>query len=164
MKRGAMEKHCPKCERTKSLSEFYRNKSRKDGLSSYCKDCEREYKSSPHMRAVAVRATTRYHQTARGREAHRIANQKYRGSRKAQRQKAKSTKRYQQNNPRKTKAHRAVNDAIRRGHLPPVHTQTCNECGAQAEHYHHEDYTRRLDVTPLCRQCHESKHQEEQCG
>lgn len=33
------EKHCPKCDETKPLSEFYRNRSAHDGLTSYCKPC-----------------------------------------------------------------------------------------------------------------------------
>ena len=32
-------KHCPKCQKLKSRSSFYSNKSRKDGISSYCRLC-----------------------------------------------------------------------------------------------------------------------------
>lgn len=33
------EKFCPKCGETKALSEFYKDKTRKDGVYSYCKPC-----------------------------------------------------------------------------------------------------------------------------
>lgn len=33
------EKRCPQCKEIKMFSEFYKNKSRKDGLSVYCKSC-----------------------------------------------------------------------------------------------------------------------------
>tara|TARA_R110000744_G_scaffold21626_14_gene55856 strand:- start:53 stop:694 length:642 start_codon:yes stop_codon:yes gene_type:complete len=34
-----MSKHCKKCDTTKELSSFSRDKRRKDGLQPYCKDC-----------------------------------------------------------------------------------------------------------------------------
>ena len=38
-------KKCTKCKEEKSLSEFNKNKSKKDGLGSECRDCCREYHS-----------------------------------------------------------------------------------------------------------------------
>ncbi len=38
-----MSKKCPKCEETKDNSEFYKDKSRMDGLTTYCKECENDY-------------------------------------------------------------------------------------------------------------------------
>lgn len=34
-----MNKYCPKCEENKSLSEFHTNRSKKDGVNGYCKNC-----------------------------------------------------------------------------------------------------------------------------
>lgn len=39
------EKFCPKCQTTKSVSEFNRNKLQKDGLQYACRTCIRNYKS-----------------------------------------------------------------------------------------------------------------------
>lgn len=36
-----MSKKCPKCKKIKDCNEFPRNKSRKDGLYVYCKDCSK---------------------------------------------------------------------------------------------------------------------------
>lgn len=36
------EKRCPACEKIKLHSEFNKDKSKKDGLRNYCKDCEKE--------------------------------------------------------------------------------------------------------------------------
>ena len=33
-------KFCPKCKRDLPLSMYYKDKSRKDGLSCYCKECK----------------------------------------------------------------------------------------------------------------------------
>lgn len=37
-----IEKRCPHCGQIKSISEFGKNKTRKDGLSGYCKVCNNE--------------------------------------------------------------------------------------------------------------------------
>lgn len=37
-----MEKYCPKCKTTKNISEFRKNKSKPDGLGSYCSKCAYE--------------------------------------------------------------------------------------------------------------------------
>lgn len=37
-------KKCSKCGRELPLSEFNKDKSRKDGLQSYCKSCQKQYK------------------------------------------------------------------------------------------------------------------------
>jgi hypothetical protein len=51
-----------------------------------------------------------------------------------------------------------VRDAITRGDLPKVSTCTCEDCKVQAQDYHHEDYSKPLDVVPLCRKCHIKRH------
>ena len=35
-------KKCPKCGRELPVSEFHKNKTHKDGLSGYCKECQKE--------------------------------------------------------------------------------------------------------------------------
>ena len=42
MNGAALTKRCPRCEKTKSVSEFCKNKSSYNGLCSYCKPCSRE--------------------------------------------------------------------------------------------------------------------------
>ena len=34
-----MDKLCTKCNKTLHSSDFYKNKARKDGLQTYCKQC-----------------------------------------------------------------------------------------------------------------------------
>ena len=36
-------KRCPKCGETKAPAEFGKNRSRRDGLQDYCKECNRRY-------------------------------------------------------------------------------------------------------------------------
>lgn len=53
-------KRCPTCEATKSLSEFPRNRSTRDGHGGHCLVCHRErlraYRSTPEGRAASSAA------------------------------------------------------------------------------------------------------------
>jgi len=42
-------------------------------------------------------------------------------------------------------------------HGPPS-AKTCSSCGAKAAGYHHSDYNKAEEVTPLCASCHGKKH------
>lgn len=37
------EKHCFKCNETKTIDDFYKNRTRKDGLHGNCKSCQKYY-------------------------------------------------------------------------------------------------------------------------
>lgn len=55
-------------------------------------------------------------------------------------------------------AHTAVARAVRRGVL--TRTWICFECEAPSTdvRFHHDDYTRPLDVLELCPPCHDARH------
>lgn len=53
----------------------------------------------------------------------------------------------------KREARAAVGRAVRRGQLPPASACQCVDCGGQARDYDHRDYSRPLDVEPVCRSC-----------
>ena len=40
-------KHCTKCDTTRSVDEFHKNKRRKDGRVSWCKSCAQEWRDKP---------------------------------------------------------------------------------------------------------------------
>lgn len=50
-------------------------------------------------------------------------------------------------------AHVEVNKAVARGDLPAAATQTCADCGDPAAAYDHRDYSKPLDVEPVCNPC-----------
>lgn len=52
-----------------------------------------------------------------------------------------------------TQAGTAVGRAIRHGQLVRPASLACVDCGVQAEHYDHRDYTQPLKVEPTCRKC-----------
>lgn len=55
----------------------------------------------------------------------------------------------------KVLARNATTNARRRGELKP---QPCVDCGKSPSQAHHEDYSRPLDITWLCRDCHLVRH------
>jgi len=40
---GMKRKICARCDKRRSVSQFYKNRKRPDGLDEYCKDCRRAY-------------------------------------------------------------------------------------------------------------------------
>ena len=52
----------------------------------------------------------------------------------------------------------AVTWAGRKGVLPHVAEMNCEDCGKQAQHKHHEDYSKPLEVSYLCAKCHKARH------
>ncbi len=143
-------KPCRKCGST----ERYKPKpGRKTGA---CKACQKAYdkawqQANPEKQQARVKAW-------------RKANpEKQRAKTKAWQQanpeKVKSnTDKYRKNNPEKYAAQAIVNNAIKRGDLPRVSTCDCVDCGVPAVNYHHEDYSKPLEVEPLCKKCHVKRH------
>ena len=80
-------KYCPKCKMEKELSDFRKNRSRKDGLKCWCRDCCQE-------------DDRKYQHTEAGRRAKR-----------------KSDRNQRQLHSRKIEARSAVNNAIATGKL-----------------------------------------------
>lgn len=139
-----MSKKCTKCGESKNISEFYKNKIRKDGHSNRCKPCESEahkinwkiyYKENKE--AIINRA-----KMVRQRDKDKIKNRH---------------RRYIKNNPDINHAHQAVQFAVRQGKLMPIKSLTCLYCGEKAKEYHHyKGYSKdnQLSVIPLCASCH----------
>ena len=55
--------------------------------------------------------------------------------------------------PLAAKASALVMRAIKLGDLPSLGGVLCFDCGAPATDYDHRDYTKPLDVDPVCRSC-----------
>ena len=79
MSETIVTKRCSKCKITKSISEFYKNSSQKDGYCYWCKDCTKQ--------CLLV-----YAASEKGKEVHRKARRKYKQTEKGQ----KCEERYQQ--------------------------------------------------------------------
>ena len=43
--------------------------------------------------------------------------------------------------------------AVKSGKISPAHTKMCVDCGYQAQVHDHRDYTKPLEVDPVCKSC-----------
>lgn len=61
-----MSKFCKKCKQTQPLESFYKDKSKKDGLSTTCKSCRKkqmaEYRANPEIAERARVRARKWHQ------------------------------------------------------------------------------------------------------
>jgi len=74
---------------------------------------------------------------------------------------ARSSAAYIKRNPLKRAAHTFVQTALRSG---VIEKETCECCGADDAHAHHEDYRKPLDVQWLCHACHTWWHKLRRAG
>lgn len=151
-------KTCRGCAETKPLDGFYRHPQMGDGYLNFCKLCViarvKKY-TDDHHGEVLEKYRARYYakdMTEQQKLARREA-----GRRHLERNKDKA-RQWSASNPKKRKAHIIVGNAIRDGLLIPKPCERCSYgIGVQA---HHEDYSKPLDVTWLCRPCHGMRHRE----
>ena len=148
---------CLKCPINKPVSDFYTDRSRKEGHCRWCKSCMNAYQRSERGRAAHNKANAKYQQTPKGKAAIRKGVAKH-----SKTPKGKATmKRFRVRHPNQIKAKSAVNNAIYHGRLPSVNTRQCHYCPEQAEQYHHYlGYEKEhwLDVMPACLICHRKEH------
>jgi hypothetical protein len=64
---------------------------------------------------------------------------------------------WSRSNPEKRRAQKMVETAVRTGKLP---RSPCERCGSLKAEAHHEDYSKPLDVSWLCRKHHLARHRE----
>lgn len=169
-------KTCTQCGDTKPHLEFYTNRTRKDGLSDQCRACVRLYREATRemqRRTYLEHAEERRRYAREHRKAHRDAylerkrqtnalpeeRERQRQWKVANREAIRAyNKRYRDNKPYVAIAGTAVLTAVRAGKLPPVSQCECFMCGKQAQDYHHVDYSKPLDVFPVCTSCHKRWH------
>lgn len=148
-----IEKTCDRCNKTKPIKEFSKDKSRRDGYQYQCKVCNKIWAQSKKGK----HASDLYNQSKKG----RLVRNRYKKTDKGKKTRNKNTRQYTKENPQRIKANKAINHAVENHSFPRITTQTCADCGQQAQHYHHESYAKKdwLNVIPLCAKCHKERHQ-----
>jgi hypothetical protein len=136
-------KKCWKCKLEKTVSEFSKNRYKRDGYASQCKPCSSFYSSKFSKTQKFKINTKRYKQSPKGK---------------------KSAAKYMLNlykrHPEKVRARNSVQYAIRTGKLKHPTEYQCSYCISGAQQYHHRSYDKKdwLKVTPVCKLCHKSIH------
>lgn len=83
-------KHCPKCNKTKFITEFPTKRKRKDGHDTYCKRCAYEYHSQwEHLPEVRDRIHERYKRKMSDPEKRKQENERLRDLKQTPEQRAK---------------------------------------------------------------------------
>ena len=146
-------KICGKCGLAKDPSEFYKDRSRKDGLAYRCKKCADEVSNAWLAKNRERRnETTRIWAKAHP-EGHRITSKAWL---KAHPDRRKERERlYREKWKDKHHARQAVKYALKTGKIT---RQPCEICGDPDTHAHHEDYSRQLSVRWLCVKHHAEIH------
>ena len=147
-------KICSTCKEGKPFSEFYRNRTAKDGYNNVCKKCAYEYQKDWKERNIEkVRADGRRNKAAqREREGEEATKQKWNDWYEKNKEHRRAYQRARQDK-RKSYAHNALQYALRKERIiRPEHCSSCDkECKPDA---HHPDYDKPLEVIWLCRSCH----------
>ena len=149
-------KTCLRCKTNQPLENFSRDRSRRSGLSAYCRTCMNKQGKQVYLRIMndpklhAVRRTQ-----------HRAeANRRYKKNPEVACVAASAA--YARHLDR-NRARRKVRLAVASGALSKP--KTCSQCNGvplpRRLHGHHEDYAKPLEVEWLCSGCHGDRTREQ---
>ena len=92
----------------------------------------------------------------------RLAQKREKGYRKlTSEQNIEKKRREQERHPEKVKARRRVSYRVSSHKWARAAFFKCSDCDAQAQCYHHEDYSLWWSVEPLCNKCHGKRHRKD---
>lgn len=134
-------KRCQRCKKNKKKSNFTKNKSQKDGLSNYCRPCQKKYDRARYPKEIKRRRKNAIDYRKKN-----PPNQK---------QVAKNVSNWRNKFPEKFRTHRIVANEIRMGRL---FKKPCKKCGSKKVQAHHSDYSKPLKVMWLCSKHHQELH------
>ena len=135
-----MDRICCRCKQDKPISEYYKDRRKKDGHRFECKKCSKEYDSTEIRRIKNKESSRKWRQTEEGKAASIRGNKIHK-------------KRY----PEHARARQMIRNNINRGKIPHASELRCIKCDNQAQEYHHHlGYSpeQSLNVVALCRMCH----------
>ena len=156
-------KNCNKCFEVKPLSDFYTHPRASDGYLGKCKDCAKRL--SRENRASNIEYYRDYDKFRFENDPKVLnRNQRYAKSDQGRLVNAILKKEWINRNPDARAAHVVLGNAVRSGKIEKPHNCSC--CGnftpSRNLHAHHHDYSKPIDITWLCVQCHTNIHKDAQ--
>lgn len=152
-------KKCFKCQQIKKLDDFYKHKQMADGHLNKCKECNKldvRLNREKNIDYYKDYDSWRFQNDPRVKERLK----RYSKTENYKLSCIKSKNNWQENNPEKRAAHVILGNAVRSGRISKP--DKCSFCGnitlSRKLHAHHHDYTKPIDVTWLCAQCHSDRH------
>jgi len=171
-----MERKCSKCQETKNIESFTKDKRNHSGRSYECYECHRlrnqEYsKRMPdEVRKRKLQKREEYGKDNREKINKRLREKKAENSEKSKESARKYREankekmrqyadRWRKENWEKVLAQSQVQDHLKRGNI--VRPNKCPVCKSSAYRIeaHHNDYDKPLEVLWLCQKCHLAIHQ-----
>ncbi len=144
-------KFCPRCSTDKLVTEFSRNRAKKDGFADWCKVCTKAFQTNPEQaeksRVRRRRWTSDPANLTKFQEWRRLPESRRMARARAALERGR--------HPDKVWARNQATLAIRRGELIPKPCEVCQRTRVDA---HHDDYSKPLDVRWLCRKHHNQHH------
>lgn len=135
-------KKCSKCKKIKPLGDFHKRSNSADGRQGYCRPCRSEYERKRYEKCLGDGKNWAKDWRRKNKDRDNFLRHKRR-----------------QAGEGRTK-HRAVAYscvAEKRGII--VRPLLCDGCGLEKKLYrHHEDYSKPLEITWLCKKCHLALH------
>ena len=167
-----LKKYCYVCKLHKSVSCFGKNRSKKDGLSTECRECKRLQDKKYHRENREVHCKKMKDWRNSNLETQQEKERSYARSERGREVNNKATRKYYQihrelcltrtkkrniENPEKCKARNQINNAVKLGKIDrPDYCQRCNK--KRLTQSHHPDYSKPFEVTWVCRKCHGKLH------
>lgn len=168
-------KICKKCNKEKRKIEFSKDKRRKDGCGSYCKDCDNErnrkrYDPNYQHNKFLRYKEAGYYKTEEFKEKNKIKCRKYahenpekiskyslNWANKNKEKKRSYQEKWRKSNLKQKAANAYLQIQVREGYIvkPKSCTKCLKECVTEA---HHEDYSKPLVVKWYCHRCHMKQH------
>lgn len=187
LKPGATHKVCAKCQKTKLIEQFNRDRGKKDGRNAWCKQCTSARHAQWRVDNADHSRTSKATWNRENRERKREANAAWRKNNperlketeRAWREKNATHVRESNRKWRKINAVRVRKNKLRwlenngsqyawkaRARLVAVNSlgsasqYKCVRCNARAEHWHHWSYEQEhwASVAPVCVKCHVAHH------
>jgi len=150
-------KRCGKCNLLKEQTEFGKNKSTKDGLSSYCRGCKKLSDKNSYQKNKEKRLEVSKKYRKHNKDKIRATQKIWRDNNKDKVR--QSFLRAFNKNPEKHKARSKLNFLIYKGKIEKP--DKCSICDSVVNiEAHHVDYTKPLDVEWVCSKCHYIIHHE----
>ena len=151
-------KICTRCEKKKSVDEFYKNQGMADGRLSQCIGCVRDYQNKRNKANPGPSRIQAREWRSKNRKHHRAQVKKWRQENRDKVNEYSRRRYHDPKNRQKVEARYAAINAVRYGKL--IRPTNCSRCGTRCTpEAHHPDYSKPLDVEWLCRTCHKKEDQ-----
>ena len=154
-----MKKICKDCGVEKSLELFPKHNQMSDGYLNSCKECKSKYFKEYYKRNSDRLRQYQKDYLQKNPDLVYDRQKKYLESDRGREAKARAMSNYRKRNSEKTKIRSKMTREIMNGNLP--RPDGCSKCGVKCvPEGHHSEYNIEspLEVTWLCRSCHNKAH------